>query len=224
MRILESRCKGVYENKDWNSNTCITDSSTNWSGCKRVYENKDWNFIIFNIALLAAIELQESLRKQGLKLWAAKERILRMDSCKGVYENKDWNLLYGQITQFPELLMRLQESLRKQGLKRCLPCRPFNRFIFVARESTKTRIEISSYPSIGFSPFLRLQESLWKQGLKQKSASSILHTYLVARESMKTRIETSIDLTNSRTPIFRRVARESTKTRIETWYKSMQYS
>ena len=83
-------CKRVYENKDWNLDT-VGGSGTSGYRCKRVYENKDWNLITIPLRGLTIPTLQESLWKQGLKLY--------------------------YVFGFEYFKSELQESLRKQGLK-----------------------------------------------------------------------------------------------------------
>ena len=111
--------------------------------------------------------LQESLRKQGLKLIDVDFlHSPQLASCKRVYENKDWNPI-GAIFVNRAQIAKLQESLRKQGLK-----------LYHLRGHDRKRYQ--------------LQESLWKQGLKRKMWAPAVRAPLVARESTKTRIETSI--------------------------------
>ena len=117
--------------------------------------------------IFRSLGLQNSLRKQGLKPHNPSPYHLRT--------------------------LALQNSLRKQGLKLSTSyCGSSLPYRFVARESTKTRIETVLILSLFLS----------------------LRSRLVARESTKTRIETPSSSFFLLPCVL--VARESTKTRIET--------
>ena len=161
-----------------------------WS-CKRVYENKDWNStasLPSHTLVLSA--LQESLWKQGLKHHTAPHQALphlvARESMKTRIETltppprSNWNTRVARESMKTRIETRIQRLLRPEhpGCKRVYENKDWNKRGWTVYKPQKT------------SSCKRVYEN--KDWNCMPDLYSVVYRFLVARESMKTRIETLI--------------------------------